>query len=62
MIIWIWLSISAAWFAVNWALIERHDGNFWFVACLPFFIGLLFLVGVGATLGGWRKPPDDADY
>lgn len=62
MLIWVWLFISAAWFAINAYLIERHDGNFWFVAGLPFWIGLLFLIGAGLTLRSWRKPPDHSQY
>jgi hypothetical protein len=61
-LIWVWLFISVAWFAINAFLIERHDFNFWFVAGLPFWIGLFFLLGARLTLRSWRKPPDHTRY
>lgn len=62
MIVWVWLLISAAWFAVNAYVLERWDGNFWFVASLPFFIGLVFLFAARVVMGGWKKPPDHMQY
>ena len=47
--VWVWLLISAAWFAINARLIDRHDFNFWFVSSLPFWIGLLFFIGARAS-------------
>ena len=58
MIVWVWLFISVAWFAINAYLIKPFDGNAWFVACLPFLIGFLFLVGALLASGSWREPPD----
>jgi len=61
-LLWVWLLISVAWFAINALLLDRYDANFWFVAGLPFWIGLLFFLGARATLGGWRKPHDHSEY
>ncbi|MBI4474140.1 MAG: hypothetical protein HY646_15830 [Acidobacteria bacterium] len=57
-VVWIWLFISVAWFAINSYFLERHDFNFWFVASLPFGIGLLFLIGARFASGSWKEPPD----
>ena len=62
MMVWIWLFISVAWFALNIYFIHDHDGSFWFVALLPFGIGLLFLVGARLTAGSWKEPPDHTHY
>lgn len=62
MIIGVWLFVCAAWFAVNAYLIERHDGNFWFVAGLPFGIGLLFLIGARLAGSSWKEPPSHTHY
>ena len=60
-LIWVWLFISVGWFALNFFLIKPHDFNFWFVACLPFAIGLLYFIGAGLT-GGWRNLPSYPPY
>ena len=56
--VWIWLLISAAWFAINHRFIEQHDFSFWFVALLPLGIGLLFFIGAHLAAGGWKEPTD----
>ncbi len=58
MIVWIWLVISVGWFSLNAYFIEPHDFSFWLVSTLPFFIGLLFIIGARAATGSWREPPD----
>lgn len=62
MVIFLWLFISAAWFAVNAYVIDRFDANFWFVSTLPFWIGLLFIIGARVVVGGWKEPPDNLHY
>jgi hypothetical protein len=61
-IVWVWLFISVAWFALNFYFLERHNFSFWFVSLLPFGIGLLFLIGALLTSGSWREPPDRSGY
>lgn len=61
-LVWVWLIVSPTWFAINALLIDRHDFNFWFVASLPFWIGLFFIIGARAALGSWKKPPDHSEY
>ena len=62
MIVGVWLFISVAWFAVNAYFLRRFDSNFWFVATLPFWIGLLFLVGARLAGGSWKEPPSHLRY
>jgi hypothetical protein len=61
LVIGIWLFISVAWFAVNAYLLENFDFSFWFVAGLPFWIGLLFLIGA-RLVGAWKEPPSHMHY
>lgn len=61
-IIAVWLFISVAWFAINAYLLRRFDSNFWFVASLPFWIGLLFLLGARLAHSSWKEPPNHPRY
>lgn len=58
----VWLFISAAWFAINAYFVRPFDSNFWFVAGLPFWIGLLFLAGARLAVGSWKEPPSSPRY
>ena len=62
MMIGVWLFVSVAWFAINAYLLQPYDGSFWFVACLPFGIGLLYLLGAHLASGSWKEPPDHMRY
>ena len=62
MIILVWLFISVAWFAINAYFIKPFTGSVWFVACLPFLVGLLYLIGARLASGSWREPPDHSRY
>ncbi len=62
MLVWIWLLISALWFGGNAYVIRPYDFNFWFVASLPFFIGLLYFVAARLMMKSWKKPPGFPDY